>query len=274
LPDGKSPALPPSGEAKPEGALAKPVAVVIATDNYKDSGIPGAPQAIDNAAHIVRVLKDDLGLDGTRIVTGRNATLSDFEDIFGKPGDTKSELRDVLSKMKTPEVIVYYAGRAKALNGGKDVLLLPADAEPDKPETGVSLSALYNQLAAMGIPKLRVYLDSPFVPGDTVANVQTAPRVGPFGVLTPRDWVALSAARDDGAVPDEVDRPRSLFTESLVAGLRGIADTTGEGDGDGTVSAQELYDFMRGQAEAATKRGDKVPMPSFYGPPGEALRAY
>jgi len=250
-----------------------PVAVVIAIDDYDDAKVKGAPQAVSSAAHVVRFLKDDLGMDGRRILTGRNATLSDFQDIFGKPGDTKGELRDVLKNAKTSEVIVYYAGRAKALDGGKDVLLLPADADPKKPETGMRLSALYDALAGMDIPKLRLYLDAPFANGEDVVEVDGGPSIGLFGLFTPPHWVTLSAASDTSETSD-TDRPRSLFVESLVAGLRGIADTTGDGDADGTVSAKELHDFTRAQAEAAAKRGDKVPMPSLYGKPGEPLRAY
>ena len=63
--------------------------MVIAIDDYDDKTVTGSPQAIANAAHVVRFLKDDLGMDGRRILTGRNATPSDFEDIFGKPGDTE-----------------------------------------------------------------------------------------------------------------------------------------------------------------------------------------
>ena len=268
--------MPPASkdEAAAEVGSTEPVAVVIGIGDYDNDTIADRPQAIDNAAHVVRFLKTDVGIEGDRILTGRNATLSHFEDIFGKPGEAKGELRDVLKKTKTPEVIVYYAGRAKALDGGSDVLLLPADADPGKPETGVRLSALYDQLAAMGISKLRVYLDPAFVPGEEVVEVAAGPRIGPFGLFTPGVWVTLSAASDDAAVPDDKDRPRSRFTESLVAGLRGIADTTGEGDGDGTISAKELHEFTRDQAAAAAKRGEKVPVPSFYGPPGEALRAY
>jgi hypothetical protein len=252
----------------------EPVAVVIGTGDYKDSDIAEAPQAIANAAHVVRFLKDDLGLGDDRIITGRNATLSELQDIFGKAGDAKGELRDLVQKDKTPEVIVYYAGRALAVEGGRDVLLLPADANPAKPETGVLLSVLYDNLAAMGVKKLRVYLDPSYLKGDGVEKVDAGPRVGLFGLLTPGDWVTLSAASDSAALPGDPDKPRSLFTESLVAGLRGIADTTGGGDGDGTVSAGELYGFTRDQAAAAAKRGDKVPVPSLYGKPTETLRTY
>jgi len=282
-PSGGTPTpAPPQDTQKPAPGKAKktteatkplPVAVVIAIDDYDDATVKGAPQAISNAAHVVRFLKDDLGMTGERIVTGRTATLSDFQDIFGKPGDTKSELRDLLKDTKASEVIVYYAGRAKALDGGDDMLLLPADADPKRPETGVRLSALYNSLAAMGIDKLRVYLDPTFTESKDVVEVDAGPRIGLFGLFTPSGWVTLSAASDTSTTSD-TDRPRSLFTESLVAGLRGIADTTGEGDADGTVSAKELHDFTRAQAEAAAKRGDKVPMPSLYGKPGEPLRTY
>jgi len=291
-PDDTAPPSPPSGGTptpapqqdtqKPAPGKAKktteatkplPVAVVIAIDDYDDAKVKGAPQAISSAAHVVRFLKDDLDMDGERIVTGRNATLSDFQDIFGKPGDTKSELRDVLNDAKASEVIVYFAGRAKALDGGNDVLLLPADADPKKPDSGLRLSALYDALAGMEIPKLRLYLDASFANGEDVVTVDAGPRIGLFGLFTPSNWVTLSAASDTSKVGD-TSRPRSLFTESLVAGLRGIADTTGDGDADGTVSAKELYDFTRGQAEAAVKRGDKVPMPSLYGKPSETLRTY
>jgi hypothetical protein len=120
---------------------------------------------------------------------------------------------------------------------------------------------------------LRLYLDTPFKDGNEIEAVNIAPKIGPAGILTPPHWITLSAASDT-AKPGKTKRPRSLFTDSLVTGLRGIADTTGAGDSDGTVSAQELHDFVRGQAEAAKKRGVKVPKPSLSGKPGEQLRAY
>ena len=91
----------------------------------------------------------DLGFDDYHIITGRNAEGSDFKEIFGKPGAIDSELRELIKKTKASEVIVYYAGRADALDDG-EVLLLPSDTVPDKPETGVKLSGLYNNLYAMG----------------------------------------------------------------------------------------------------------------------------
>ena len=152
-------------------------------------------------------------------------------------------------------------------------MLLPSDADAGKPDTGVRLSSLYNALARMGVPHLRLYLDAPFKNGDDVERVNVAPKIGPAGLLTPRNWATLSAAGDTFK-PGKTKRPRSVFTDSLVTGLRGVADTTGDGDFDGTVTAQELYDFARGQAEEAAKRSEKAPTPAFHGVPGETLRAY
>ena len=268
----------PKGDAGAESKWGLPVAVVIAIDDYDDKALAGSPRAIANAAHLVRFLKGDLGMDDTSIVTGRNATGSQFEEIFGKAGsgnssDGKSELRDLINAKMPSEVIVYFAGQARALDGGADVLLLPADADPAKPETGIKLSALYDRLAAMGIERLRVYIDPSFIKDEDVVEIEAGPRIGLFGLFTPPHWVTLSAASDTSEVGD-AQRQRSLFIESLVAGLRGIADTTGEGDGDGTVSAKELHEFTRDQAAAAAKRGAKVPMPSLYGKPSETLRTY
>jgi len=262
----------PKGEAAETGS-SLPLAVVIAIDDYDDPKVTGSPQAIANAAHLVRFLKGDLGMNDTSIITGRNATLSDFEEIFGKAGVAKSELSELVKDKNASEVIVYFAGRAQALDGGKDVLLLPADADPAKPETGVALSALYRQFSAIGISKLRVYLDPSFIKSEDVVEIGAGPRIGLFGLFTPPNWVTLSAASDTDEAGDP-DRARSLFIESLVAGLRGIADTTGEGDGDGTVSAEELYRFTRDQAAAAAKRGDNQAVPGLFGPAKEPLRTY
>jgi len=204
-------------------------------------------------------------------VTGHNATRKDFDEIFGKAGDTRGELQDLIKDTRAREVIVYFSGQALTLNGGRDVVLLPSDADAGKPDTGVRLSSLYNALARMGVTHLRLYLDAPFKNGDDVERVHVAPKIGPAGLLTPRNWVTLSAAGDTFK-PGKTKRPRSVFRDSLATGLRGIADTTG--DGDGTVTAQELYDFARGQAEEAAKRGEKAPTPAFHGVPGETLRAY
>jgi hypothetical protein len=40
------------------------------------------------------------------------------------------------------------------------------------------------------------------------------------------------------------------------------------------LTAKELYEFVRDQAAASAKRGDKQPVPSLCGSPEEPLRTY
>jgi hypothetical protein len=73
----------------------------------------------------------------------------------------------------------------------------------------------------MGVTKLMLYLDTSFLKGDGVVKVQAGPLIGPAGLLTPRGWLALSGTSDSAVFAEDPKRPRTIFTESLVAGLRG-----------------------------------------------------
>jgi hypothetical protein len=133
---------------------------------------------------------------------------------------------------------------------------------------------LYGKLAAMRVAKLRVYLDAAFVQGGKVMTVNAGPLLGPAGMLTPRSWVTLAGSGNSDVFVEDPRRPRTIFTESLVAGLRGVADTTGNGNRDGVVSADELHGFLRDQFAAASVRIGRQPSPVLFGSRKEPLRAY
>ncbi|ODR99107.1 hypothetical protein AUC69_09465 [Methyloceanibacter superfactus] len=61
-----------------------------------------------------------------------------------------------------------------------------------------------------------------------MVEIEAGPRIGLFGLFTPRHWVTLSAASDTSEVGD-AQRQRSLFIESLVAGLAGDSRLDGRG---------------------------------------------
>jgi len=52
----------------------------------------------------------------------------------------------------------------------------------------MSLARIYNHLAAMGVPRLRLYLDPAFVKDDEVVKVQAGPMIGSAGVLLTALW--------------------------------------------------------------------------------------
>jgi len=260
----------------------RPLAVVISAGRYTSKIIPNSKHAATAAAAFVKFLQDDMGLPAGRIISLRDGQLSDYTTLFGTPGAPSRLLRGVLAGKTVPEVIVYFSGRAAAVENGQDVVLLPRDAHASRMlRTGYRLSDIYRNLSRLGVSRLRIYLDTSFsdpmnaqpeAGARAPSPVETRPLLGPAGTLTPPGWVVLTAATGDQPAYSEAGKPLSAFTDLLVKGLRGLADTTGKGNGDGAVTAGELVPFVRGQLDIAVQlaTGGRQ-RPSFFGREAEIL---
>jgi hypothetical protein len=250
------------------------VAVVIGVGDYRVRGVPDRPHALASASHVERFFTDDLGLKKNEIIALRNPSLAQLTAVFGKPRQPAGRLSTLVKREKANEVIVYFAGRVASHLGGREPLLLGHDGNPDSPETGYPLSRLYHNLAAMGIGRLRVFLDASFLNGSEQDRLVIWPLIGPGGLMTPPRWIAVSSAHNALPFTDDRTKRRSLFADALVSGLRGIADSTGRGDRNGTVSAGELRDFLRSQATAVAARAGPQPRPVLFGRLSEPLASY
>jgi uncharacterized protein YecT (DUF1311 family) len=102
----------------------------------------------------------------------------------------------------------------------------------------------------------------------------TRPLIGPLGMLTPPNWLVISAATGTGPAYADPKKPLSAFTEILISGLRGAADRTSTGNGDGKLTAEELVSFLRIRIGAMVRSatGGKQ-RPSFHGRASEFLIA-
>ncbi len=284
-PETKAPAD-PVGDYKKLLETQRPLAVVIASARYSSKAIPNSRHAIGGAAAFVKFLKDDMLLSGKRIIPLRNGRLKDYIALLGKQGAPAGRLQRALASAPASELIIYYSGRAMPVDDGKDVVLLPRDADPKKPiETGYRLSVLYYNLAVLGVKRLHVYLDTSFAgkfgaqptKGSPPAakSVIAYPVIRPLGKLMPAGWVVMTAATGTEPAFADPKRPRSAFTDALVAGLRGLADTTGEGNNDGAVTGGELLPFVSRQVGAAVKRATGGSQkPALFGRKDTTLRVY
>lgn len=267
-----------AGQEAPPTARAEPLAVVIANAVYQSADVPGRPDALANAVEVVRFLKQDVGLAPERIVPLANGQLADFEALFGTREAADGGLQLTLAAAGSSELIIYFAGHGIAVDSGRDAVLLPADADPDQAEqTGYRLSTLYANLAAIGVERLRLFIDASFAdaldaqpalevgpPGSVVAY----PIIGPLGTLTPTEWVVVTAGTGTEPTYEDPGAPRSAFTDALIAGLSGEAD----GDGDGAVTAGELAAFIRARVGSVVKEatgGSQTP--ALFGSQGEVL---
>lgn len=210
---------------------------------------------------------------------------------------TGAQLREWLAGMRAAvraddRVIVYFAGHGIAADGddGPAGYIVPADADPADPSTFLPMAELQDALDALPCRHLLLVLDCCFS-----GAFKWSSRHRAIGTLMPkriyrqrfdrfaRDaaWQILTSAAHDqkaldvlsgtptgerGAVALDDGRQHSPFALALVRGLSGAADAVIEREGDGVLTATELYAFVRDEIEPATIRaGERLRQtPSFF----------
>ncbi len=261
-----------------------PLGIVIANARYTSRVIKNAPHAVGGAAEFTKFLKNDMRLPASRILSLDNMRGRDFIALFGRRGGPAGRLKTLLSRAPASELIIYYSGRAMPIEDGRDAVLLPRDANFKQPvRTGYRLSELYKRLASLGVRRLRLYLDTAF---STPSNAQPAanapspkpvlitPELGLLGKFLTGKWIVISAGTGTQATYADPKRPRSAFTDALLSGLRGQADTLAAGNKNGAVTAGELEAFMRNELHAVlSKATGGTQRPGLFGRKSEILSA-
>ncbi len=161
------------------------------------------------------------------------------------------------------DVIVYYAGHGATDGKTHTSYLLPNDGDPAFPaQSGLALTELYDRLAALRARSVTVFLESAFPDGARDAG--SAP-TGSRGVVLSLENPALrapsmavfsatTAQQTAGSAPAQ---RHGLFTYWLLAGLRGAADT----DGDGAITVGELDAFISSHISRDAARLDREQQP-------------
>jgi len=259
-----------------------PLGIVIANARYKSKVIKNSRHAVSGAKEFVKFLRTDMRLPARSVIQRSNMYRSDFVSLFGQKGGPAGHLKTILAGAPASELIIYYSGRAMPIKNGRDAVLLTRDAEFKQPaKTGYRLSELYRRLASLGVRRLRLYLDTAFSspsnaqPGPdapAVRRVQIAPVFGPFGKLITAKWFVISAGTGTQATYADPKAPRSAFTDALLSGLRGYADTLVAGDKNGAVTAGELDAFLRNELHVAVQKATGgTQRPSLFGSKSEIL---
>jgi hypothetical protein len=184
---------------------------------------------------------------------------------------------------KDDRVFFYFAGHGIAADGddGPAGHIVPADAEPTDVKTFIPMADL--QMALDGLPcrHLLVVLDCCFS-----GAFKWSSRSRDIGTLIPRRiykerfdrfiadpaWQVITSAAydqraldvlegkatgDRGRTNSADDTPHSPFARALFEALAGSADVKGAREGDGVITATELYAFIRDQVEPETTEADQ-----------------
>lgn len=246
----------------PKGDISNPdaIAIVIGNKQYRGRAVPNVEFAVNDAVTMKDYLVKTMGFDPKRVILDTNITSGRFREIFGTPDDPSAGLLSDYIKARPGQVdvFVFYSGHGapntKETDGnGSRPYLIPVDANPDRlSATAYPLDVLYKNLAALGPRSVIMAIDACFsgassegkrvFEGREVSDV--LPKVKDARLLIPNASVFTAVTGEETAKWYR-DKGHGLFTYFFLKGLSGEADLAG--DHDGTVTVQELGNFLTKQ---------------------------
>jgi len=243
--------IPPSDVDKvPEGKVTRKnaYAIVVGIEQYRQK----LPKA-DYATHDAQVMNDylikTLGLqeENVALLTDDHAARTDLEKYVEKWLPNRVEKGD--------SVFIYFSGHGAPNPKTGDAYLVPYDGDPAYIDTtGYPLKRLYEQLATLPAKEVVVMLDSCFSGAGGRSVIAKGMRPMGLSVETPVQakgkTVILAASSGDQVSSTYDAKGHGLFTYFLLKGLQGEAD----GNKDGTVDLQEVFDYLKPQVERIARR--------------------
>lgn len=195
-------------------------AVIIANENYQNDA--SVEYALNDGVVFGEYCEKALGIPSQNIRITKDATLNNIRSSV-------SWIRNVAQAYKgDAKVIFYYAGHGVPDDESKNAYILPVDGDGRNPKyTGLSLDALYKELASCPTASTLVLMDACFSgsrrDGDMLASargVVIAPRAAdPYGNI-----VVISAASGEQTAFKYDSERHGMFTYYL---LKRIKETKG-----------------------------------------------
>ena len=232
------------------------VAVIVGNREYTNPDVPQVSFAHRDADAFRRYVVDVLGYDPANILDLRDASQAEMEAAFGNERSHEGLLWRYLDPDGGSAVVVFYSGHGvPGLKDGRGYLL-PTDADPDTAEiNGYPIDLLYGNLAKLAeAESVWVFLDACFsgsshrgmlVRAASPASVTPSLPVGVAERVT-----LLTAASGDQVASWDEEAGHGLFTHHLLDALYGA----GDGDDDGSVTAQEAKAYLDRHMTRAARR--------------------
>jgi hypothetical protein len=243
----------PAG-VKNEGNLA----VVVGNQTYLGE-LPVNPYGASDADAVTALLIDQLGYRKENIIDLRDASLADFERVFGSETNPGGEIAKRIDKKDPGDVFIYVASHGMTNeDDGKQVYLLPVDAKLDKlDETAYPLQELYANLGKTGARTTMLVLEANFA--KNLAELIDPPNLPELEVeampATPVPGLAVFKASDrDQRTIQDPEYGIGLFTRYLIEGLAGRADEAPLGNGDKRIDTVELYVYTSDMVRTAARK--------------------
>ena len=190
---------------------------------------PTIPTASADADAVMALLVDQLGYKQENIIDLRDATLSDFERVFGSESDPEGELAERIDKKDPGDVFIYVASHGMVKeDDAKEAYLLPVDAKlDDLDKTAYPMQELYDHLGKIGARTIMLMLEANFAKNlDELIDPPNLPELEVEAMpVDPVPGLAVFKASDrDQKTIKDPEYGIGLFTRYLIEGLAGRAD--------------------------------------------------
>lgn len=233
------------------------VAVVIGNKLYRNSHVPTVEYAQRDADAVDRYLIDILGYRADNIINLRDASQAEMEAVLGNSRTVQGRLWQLVKQGKS-NVTVYFSGHGAPGQQDHKGYLLPADADPEKPEiNGFPIELLLDNLSKLGATTTTVYIDACFsgdTPKGTLISAASGIFIVPKEPIVPAGVIVLTAGRADQVASWDSHNHHGLFTEYLLDGLYGKADLPPYGNGDGKITGRKLKAYLDDVMTYAARR--------------------
>jgi Caspase domain len=243
----------PAG-VKNEGNLA----VVVGNQTYLN-GLPANPDGASDADAVTSLLTEQLGYRKENIIDLRDASLADFERVFGSDANPGGEIAGRIDKKDAGDVFIYVASHGMVKEeDAKAVYLLPVNAKlDDLDKTAYTLQKLYDNLGKTGARTTMLVLEANFAKNlDELIDPPNLPELEVEAMpATPVAGLAVFKASDrDQRTIQDPEYGIGLFTRYLIEGLAGRADEAPIGNGDKRIDTVELYVYTSDMVRTAARK--------------------
>lgn len=232
------------------------VAVIIGNRDYK-SAIPAVAYAHNDADAMKRFITEMLGYREGNIIDLRDATQAQMEQALGNERSHRGRLWRYVRELDS-DVLVFYSGHGVPGLQDRRGYLLPINADPDVPEiSGYPIDVLYTNLQRLNARRVMVFLDTCFSgesAGGMLVRAASGIAIQPKISDTGRQFIVITAAQGDQVASWDSKKKQGLFTRYLLEALYGAADGRRFGNGDGTVSLNEVRAYLDGEMTYAARR--------------------
>lgn len=255
--------------------FANSIAVVVGIDRYRD-GIPELRTAANDARRVGTILRESHGYDVIELLD-EHASQERLTTLLTRelPGRVGADDR----------VFFYWAGHGVARDGddGPNGYLLPVDARRGDEATFLHMPLVHDALLALQCRHMLVVLDSCFsgafrwsgtravelIDDDAVIHQEKYDRF----VRDPAWQVITSAAQDQKAIDQlstgslgsrDGEGAHSPFALALFEALGGAGDVIPRQEGDGLVTATELYLYLEERLQDAALAAGKRQTPRLW----------